>query len=189
MMRVPSNRMLPGFSESDSIWSRPHVVLSVTTLSTVVLLFLNVQPSVVTVFELLVLLGWTSLILDGSFLARLAADRRAESICTFARSFDCRAVDTWIIRAVYATLQESLPSDGFPMRATDRLWNELRLDDEDVEDLADLIAERSCRTLGDAESNPFYSQMVTVRDLVLFFAHQQPSQAVPSNANPDPRRV
>jgi hypothetical protein len=63
------------------------------------------------------------------------------------------------------------------MRETDRLWDELRLDDEDIEDLADLIAERSGRTLSDAELNPFYSQMVTVGDLVLFFAHQQRSQA------------
>jgi hypothetical protein len=151
-------------------------VLSVTTLSTVVLLFLNVQPGVVTVFELFVLLGWTSLIVDGRFLARLASDRRTESICTFARSFNCRAVDTWVIRAVHATLQESLASQRFPMRETDRLRDDLRLDDEDIEDLADLIAERSGRTLSDAESNPFYGQMVTVGDLVLFFAHQQRSQ-------------
>ena len=33
-------------------------------------------------------------------LRRLAEHRGGESICTFARSFDPRAVDPWIIRAV-----------------------------------------------------------------------------------------
>ncbi len=31
--------------------------------------------------------------------ARLSADRQGESICSFARSFDCREVDTWVIRS------------------------------------------------------------------------------------------
>lgn len=36
---------------------------------------------------------------------RLVADRQGESIGSFARSFDYRAIDTWIIRAVYEELQ------------------------------------------------------------------------------------
>eukprot|EP01034_Spumella_vulgaris_P040373 gene40373-49929_t len=39
-------------------------------------------------------------------LSLLAARRPGHSICHFAREFDCHAVDTWVIRAVYETLQD-----------------------------------------------------------------------------------
>ena len=176
-MRVPSNRMRPRLPGTYSDRGSPRIVLAITALITAALLLFNVQPVLVTVIEMLVLWSWTSLILDGRFLNRLASGRNAESICTFARSFDCRAVDTWVIRAVYETLQEWIASDGFPMRASDRISDDLRLDDEDLDYLAEEIAERSCRTLSDSESNPFYESVTTVRDLVLFFAHQGRSQA------------
>ena len=35
---------------------------------------------------------------------RLAQSRAGESICQFARSIDCRRVDTWVVRAVYDLL-------------------------------------------------------------------------------------
>jgi len=38
---------------------------------------------------------------DKRRLDALANSRPGETICQFARSFDTRAVDTWIIRAVY----------------------------------------------------------------------------------------
>lgn len=41
-------------------------------------------------------------------LARMAQGRAGESICQFARSIDCRRVDTWVVRAVYEELQRSL---------------------------------------------------------------------------------
>lgn len=41
-------------------------------------------------------------------IKRLAASRAGESICEFARSFERRRVDAWIIRAVYDELQEYL---------------------------------------------------------------------------------
>src|SRR5471032_295887 len=55
-----------------------------------------------------------TLVLDSSLQRRrlraLAAQRSGESICDFARSFDARAVDTWVIRAVYEALQDYLAS-------------------------------------------------------------------------------
>ena len=175
-MRVPSNRMRPRSPVTCSGQSSPRIVLAITAFIAAALLLVNVQPVVVTVVEGLVLLGWTVLILDARSLNRLASGRKAESICTFARSFDCRAVDTWVIRAVYETVQASLASDGFPIRASDRISDDLHLDDEDLDDLAEEIAERSCRTLSDSESNPYCGELATVRNLVLFFAHQGQSQ-------------
>ena len=176
-MRVPSNRMRPRLAETNSDQIGPRIVQVITTLIAAALLLLNFQPILITVIEIVVLLIWTSSILDRRFLNRLASGRSAESICTFARSFDCRAVDTWVIRAVYETLQETLAWDGFPMRVSDRISNDLRLDDEDLDYVAEVIAERSRRTLRESESNPFLGRVATVRDLVLFFAHQGRAKA------------
>ena len=62
--------------------------------------------------------------------------REGESICHFARSFDKRKTDTWIIRAVYQELQLFLkPCVAFPARASDSLSGDLGLHVDDVEDL------------------------------------------------------
>ncbi len=107
-------------------------------------------------------------------LARLAADRQGESICSFASSFDCRAVDTWVIRAVFEELQPfcRFGRSTLPLRPTDDLDGDLRIDPEDLEDLAGDIAFRTGRSLEDGVKNPLYGSVKTVSDLVMFFAHQ-----------------
>jgi hypothetical protein len=107
-------------------------------------------------------------------LARLAADRQGESICSFARSFDCRAVDTWIIRAVFEELQPycRFGRGTLPLRPNDDLDGDLRIDPEDLEDLAGDIAYRTGRSLEDGVKNPLYGNVKTVSDLVMFFANQ-----------------
>jgi hypothetical protein len=107
-------------------------------------------------------------------LAALAATRGGKSICEFARSFDTRAVDTWVIRAVYEELQDLLRSNypSFPLRASDR-FEDLGIDDDDLEmDVAAVVAERTGRTLDDADRNPFFKKLRTVADLVMFFDAQ-----------------
>jgi hypothetical protein len=117
-------------------------------------------------------------------IARMAAGRDGESTCTFARSLDYRNIDTWIIRAVYEALQPHCEFGGlrFPLRASDRLEDDLGLDDELLNDLVvDVIVYRTGRLLVDADKNPFYGNVVTVRDLVMFFSHQpkgRPQEAV-----------
>lgn len=104
----------------------------------------------------------------------VAAQRADESICTFARGFDCRCTDTLVIRAVYDELQPLL---GFPLRATDHLETDLRLDGEDLElDIAPMVAGRTGRSLKIIGDNPYFGKIKTVADLVGFFC-QQPSQA------------
>lgn len=91
---------------------------------------------------------------------RTAAERRADSICTFARAFDRREVDPWVVRAVYE--EYSVP---FPVRAADPF-------DEDMDSDAARTAARAGRSLEQAERNPLFGRVSTIGDLVRFLSHQ-----------------
>ena len=106
-------------------------------------------------------------------MRRLAAERRGESICTFARALNPRAVDPWVIRAVHDELQPYAMAGELPvpLRPTDRLYEDFGVDPEELHDVALDIAERTGRPLDGAERNPV-RPVVTVGDLVRFFAHQ-----------------
>jgi hypothetical protein len=105
----------------------------------------------------------------------LLAERDGESICEFARSFERRRVDTWVIRAVYEQLQSHLGTEKpVPIRATDSLANDLLVDDEDLDmDIAEEILQRTGRSMKDTERNPYYGKVRTVADLV-YFVNEQP---------------
>jgi len=108
-------------------------------------------------------------------LQSLASQRAGESICGFARSFDPRVVDTWVVRAVYEQLQAELDdlSSQFPVRASDDLLDNLLLDPDDLDmSLAPDIAQRTGRSLDHADGNPYFGKVHTARDLVLFFNAQ-----------------
>ena len=100
-------------------------------------------------------------------LAQLIQSRQGESICQFARSFDTHQVDTWVIRAVYNGTQQWLSRDcpAFPLRATDSLEKTLFIIDEDLDELAQDIAEQSGRMLDNLQDNPFFP-VLTASDLV-----------------------
>ena len=110
-----------------------------------------------------------------SRLGAVAADRTGESICDFARSFDARVVDTWIIRAVYEELQGELEDihPRFPIRAADALLKDLLDDPDDLDmSLVPAIAQRTGRSLENGEGNPHFGQVRSVADLVMFFNAQ-----------------
>jgi hypothetical protein len=98
---------------------------------------------------------------------RIAEERRGESICQFARGFDCRTIDTWIIRAVYEEF-----SGAFPLRPSDRFKEDLRTDGEELDFGAMDIARRIGRSLDGYERNPMFGKIDTACDLVMFFHHQ-----------------
>jgi hypothetical protein len=98
---------------------------------------------------------------------RIAEDREGESICEFARGFDCRTIDTWIIRAVYEEF-----AGTFPLRPSDRFVEDLRTDSDDLDFGAIHIARRTGRSLDGYERNPMFGKIDTLRDLVMFFQHQ-----------------
>ncbi len=108
-------------------------------------------------------------------LLALASQREGQTICEFARDFDVRASDTWLIRAVYEQLQGQLKHvhPSFPVRADDRLKEDLLLDDDDLDmNLAQEVAMRTGRTIDGSAINPYFGKVKTVRDLVCFFQNQ-----------------
>lgn len=108
-------------------------------------------------------------------LRKLAGSRQGQGICEFAREFDTRLIDTWIVRAVYEQVQSHLRHvhPAFPVRASDRLKHDLHLDDDDLDmDIAIEVEQRSGRSLSSTRENPYFGKVETVRDLVLFFQSQ-----------------
>ncbi len=110
----------------------------------------------------------------------LLRERQNDSICSFSRHFEFRKVDTWVIRAVFEQLQNYMNSENenFPIRPTDDVFIDLKIDDEDFEfDLVEEIAQRTGRSLEDAESNPYYGKANIVENLVYFFNEQPKANA------------
>lgn len=105
----------------------------------------------------------------------LLKNRTNDSLCTFARYFEYRKIDTWVIRAIYEQLQNYLASENpeFPIRPSDDIFVDLRIDDEDFEfDLVEEIAKRTGRSLKNAEVNSYYGRANIVENLVYFFNEQ-----------------
>lgn len=105
-------------------------------------------------------------------LSDMVKDRKNDSICSFARSFDCREIDTWVIRAVFEQLQDNMQwvHPNFPIRQNDNIYDNLLIDEEVLElDLVEEIAQRTGKSLNDSEQNPYYGKVNTVAELVYFF--------------------
>jgi hypothetical protein len=147
------------------MWSLPLIMGQPFGEIRTVLLFL--VPAVT-------LFSWLTSRFYRAKLRRWAVERSGESICTFARSFDYRRIDTRIIRAVHEEVSHWIEGDcpGFPLRPEDRLETDLEIDWEDLEDMAKVIAFRTRRSLAEPEKNPFYGKVGTSATLVHFFAHQ-----------------
>ena len=111
-----------------------------------------------------------------SKLKKLSEERSELSICEFARSFDRKVIDTWVIRAVYEQIQEYVATSDYvlPIKADDDLEKTIEIDDEDLDmDILVEILQRTGRSMKDTESNPFFGKVKTVSDLV-YFVNEQP---------------
>ncbi len=98
----------------------------------------------------------------------MADKRQGLSICQFARQFSPHTVDTWVIRAVWNTLQGNGYIDyPLPLKASDKLDDDLDLvnDADELEELVEDIAARCGRDLCGIEDNPFLP-VTTVGSLV-----------------------
>jgi len=128
--------------------------------------------AIIIVFAIVV--GLPIAIFDHFRFKRLVRKRAGLSICQFARSFDCRHVDTRIIRAVYEALQgwTSFGIKQFPIMAVDDLNKVYGLKDEDLDDFAENLAQAAKRGWTDLERNPLYGKVTTAKDLVLFLNFQ-----------------
>ncbi|MCE7652773.1 hypothetical protein [Vibrio fluvialis] len=116
---------------------------------------------------------------NDKYFQDLFESRSQLSICDFAKEFDCRIVDTWIIRATYDQIQHALCTEmKIPIKSSDSLFETLQLDDEDIEYIVvEEVAKRAGRSFDNTESNPYYGKVKTVKDLVLFLNHQPTLQA------------
>jgi hypothetical protein len=173
-MRAPSRTMLPINAPSKrallALWAGLGAALAGF------LWFASLWSVVVLVGIALAvwLSGTISLRKQRARLLSIASGRPGESICHFARSFDTRTVNTWVIRAVYELLQRELKfaHPAFPVRASDSL-EELLFDPDDLDmAVAPEVARRARRSLDHTESNPYYGNVRSVADLVMFFNAQ-----------------
>jgi hypothetical protein len=124
------------------------------------------------VFGVLSLICWCASVVRSQGFSALAATRPSESICDFARSFDRHATDTVLIRSVYETVQDQIGGPPVPLRASDRLLEDLDLDDDDLDEIAVDAAALAWRSLDSTDSNPLYGRVTTIQDLVDFLRHQ-----------------
>lgn len=174
MRRVPSNRMPPkprpvAWDSGGATWACLTCVAFVAA-AVAFLAWLGALLQVLIYGFVLLAAGWMGGIWSEMHARRLRLARPKDSICTFARGFNYRATDTWIIRAVYEALQ---PEVSFPIRSTDRFAEELCIDVDDLDDaIFDEVAFRAGRSTENCEQNPMYGQIKTVADVVAFFSHQ-----------------
>jgi len=155
-------------------WIGLFISLFIFTAWTLPVFFGQPLPLVVGIFLFFAIVTGVvysiSCLLNRNSLRQLVEKRKNESICTFARSFDCSPVDTRIIRAVYEEIQHWC--GNFPVRASDHFEKDLNIDPEDIEHMVGVIAFRTKRTLEHYENNPFYLKIDNVAGLVHFFSHQ-----------------
>jgi len=144
------------------------------------------RPILIPIIGIIPFITWVAGIVDRKRLTRIALERQGEGICEFARSFERRTADPWVIRAVYDALQPYFfgRDQRFPVRATDRLAEDIHTDPEDVNDMACDIAERTGHDMRDTEKNPLYDRVKTVGDMVMFFSHQPRKPDAEPSARP-----
>lgn len=125
------------------------------------------------IIALIFVLGYVTAENSTKYFEALYRKRAGEDIGTFARSLDYKNTDTWIIRAVYEEINSELPYDKtIPLRPTDNLKEDLKLDDEDLEFVLERIFARAGISDEAIEQNPYYTKMDTVADLVAFCDYQ-----------------
>ena len=98
--RTPSNRM-PAF-----VPQRMGVIgwCVLALLAAGVIYLCTSHPIFVVAIPIIAAVSWALNVIESRRQRRVAMERQAESICSFARSFDCPATDTWILRAVFEEL-------------------------------------------------------------------------------------
>jgi len=146
------------------------------------------QPYVAVFLAVIAVLVWIQSGFEIRQRRRLAASRHGENICDFARSFN-RGTDTWILRAVYEELSRFVSVDGrpLPVRPEDRCEKDLKIDPEDLDDLARDIAFRAKRSMEAWDKNPLHGKVETVADFVAFLGHQPRAQSSNQHLQPTPR--
>ena len=103
-------------------------------------------------------------------LDALRRARPGQTICHFARDFDRRGLDAWVVHATWDALQPYVSRAGipFPLRAEDALEETLLIDGDELDYLVKDIARRAGRSFDHTEVNPYYGSVHTAGSLVRF---------------------
>ena len=172
-MKVAS-RYMPPYEELIS-WKSRLISYAIISILVVWLIFGIYQEPMFGLFLLAIaIFVWIASEYERLNIEALKKTREGEDIGSFARSFDYRTVDTWIIRAVYEEINNELGFDdnSVPIRASDNLEKDLKIDDEDLFFIYDCVASRASVSDENIENNPYYNKVKTVKDLVLFMDAQ-----------------
>lgn len=124
--------------------------------------------------SVLVIVIW--MIIDHHRMKRIAIERGNPNICEYARSFDFRDVDTEIMREVWNEVQLNLGNyDGkpFPVKAEDLFEETYNMHLDDIDDIYWSVADKLGIDTELPEKNPYFNQVTSVKNLVLFL-HNQP---------------
>lgn len=97
------------------------------------------------------------LVWDTRSRRRLAVARQGGAFAS-SRAFD-RSADTWLIRAVYEEISRHLSVDGraVPVRRQDRCEKDLRIDPDDLDDIARDAAFRARRSMEGREESALWT--------------------------------
>jgi len=77
-----------------------------------------------------------------------------------------------VVRATWEAVQAYFSGVNLPLRPSDRFLEDLYIDPEDIEWVAEEVAERSGHSLERIEMNPYYGRVHTVGDFVKFVSAQ-----------------
>lgn len=172
-MRKPSRLMLPAPKRRVGVFG--WVALTVAGCGLFSLLWEHTVGTLVVLLVFAVLIAFSTK-RDRARLVSLAASRSSGGgICSFARNFDLRHVDPWVVRAVYEEVSGYFKGLGFNVNieADDDLVVDLGIDPDEIDmHLATDIAARAGRSFETYRANPFYRATNTVRGLVMFFNAQ-----------------
>lgn len=84
-------------------------------------------------------------LLDARRMKKIAKERGQPDICTYARSFDYRNVNTKIMREVYNLVQDwvgKYDDVPFPVKSDDSFDSLYRMDPEDLDDIYFEVADK-----------------------------------------------
>ncbi|MFZ6817067.1 hypothetical protein [Undibacterium sp. Ji22W] len=130
---------------------------------------------IIIIFGIAIIIFASISFLDHRRMRSIALNRKTSTICTYARSFDYRNVDTKIMREVYNHIQAwvgKYEGIGFPVEASDSFNETYKMDPDDLSDIYFEITGKLGICTDDPTSNPYWNQVTTVKNLVLFLNRQ-----------------
>ena len=122
-----------------------------------------------------VAVGLIYVVFDHYRMRKISRERGEAYICKYARSFDYRNTDTKIMREVWNEVQTCLGRyDGkpFPVKADDLISGTYNMDPDDLDEIYWAVADRLGIDTENPENNPYFNQVTTVKNLVLFLQNQ-----------------